>query len=277
MARQKIKMTFIGKSENPDADAVARRFAIIVKLLSEMDKRSWQVGHPRYAWEISAAQKASPFTVEIEGRKRVEDADEFDVVSVLMGGIEVLEISPNPEIPNGFSYDDLRLLERLPERKKNSSVRIVLESTNQKGETKRIEPSETMRRKIKRLRATAPSAQDEYIAVEGRLKLIEVSDDSPESARFHLDLVVRETGEVIYCTFKPSDSEVLGGHIGQSAFVEGVLTRPIGPGRPRMHVESFRLIPKRPLSLEEIHTHNLRIPSGMDSEEFVRSLRSKVD
>lgn len=277
MSRQKIRLVFSGKSENPDGNAVARRFSAIMKLLVEMDRRSWEVGHARYAWEISLARKESPFTMEIEGRKRIEAADEFDVVSIITAGIDLLDSAEQPRVPDGFTADDLRHVARLAEGNGTDAVRMVIESTNLAGETRRVEPSKLLARKIKRLRQSMPGLQQEYVSIEGRLKLIAVSNDDPKTAKFHLDLVVRETGEEIYCTFLPADSEVLGAHIGHSVFVEGFLEKSPEGGRPRMSVNAFKLLPKQPLSLDEIHAHRLRVPNGMNSDEYVRSLRARVD
>lgn len=121
----------------------------------------------------------------------------------------------------------------------------------------------SQRRRSERLPAT------EYVVLEGRLC---TATNEPNSRDKKLAIVDRDTGGLIECVFEPTDADAISAHAGHRACVEGWLSLAEGP--PTLRVVAFQLIPKAPITLEEIRGRGLRTPGGQSPESFVRSLRS---
>lgn len=118
-------------------------------------------------------------------------------------------------------------------------------------------------------------AKPEYVVIEGLLRMIE-ADPRESRRRYTLALIERGTDLNIRCQFSPSDSEELGAHVGNRLFVEGYMTTE-PDGRKNIDVSAFRLIPKTPLTDEDLKDYGIRTPDGIDAESYIEGLRADYE
>ena len=81
MREQRITIRLGNLLGDPDAEVALRTALSIVQLLEALDKKSWQVGHPRYRWGIAKASKSSPMEVECVAQILIHDSAKPDIVA----------------------------------------------------------------------------------------------------------------------------------------------------------------------------------------------------
>jgi hypothetical protein len=277
LSEQKITMIIGEASGDPDATVFARKFISLLRLLESVDERSWQIPHPRYKWEISQVSKSSPMTLEMRPILRSKDVSEENISGKLLDGLERLSKSADPSLLSEgvFTSEDMGHIVSLGVMRKYESTMPTKLVFHDNGSSKTIVPTSNLVKNARKLKTTVQPKPDEYLAIEGLLRTITL--DPREDMFTHVfEVVELDSGDEFVCQFDPSDAGQIGAHVGNYLFVEGVTRFSRGKGKPQMSVESYRLIPKNPISLEEVRKRGLRIPGGKSSAEFVRDMRSDI-
>lgn len=222
--------------------------------------------------------------MRIEARLALQNAEEFDVVGQVIGGLRQIEdhVDVCPA-DCWFSAAELRFVTNLAGRQYDRSEHLQFSYASDDGGTAMYRPKPDLAKHARQvrcrlLRGNAPNSVPEYIAIEGTIRSV-TADTRGDRTAHEFELIDRYTGEHWICRFDADDAPAIGGHVGQRLFVEGVGTRPLGKATSagRLEVRAFRKIAREPISFDELRRKSLRVPDDTDAATFIDSLRADVD
>lgn len=275
MREQRITLRLGTATGNPDAEVALRTAISILKFLEVVDRKKWAVGHPRYKWEITGANKQSPCTLEYSAVYRAKHYDRpEDIVGDAIRRLRGIGEGREDAIA-GLDAEDLKTVIHIGNGKKNHSIPVNIEIPSPDGtsvETLAITEAVRANAKIFQIKmmAVCDIPKTQYVTLEGELFMIKVRERRSE---YVLGLIDRDTGREIICHFNPMNSSDIGAHIGHRILVEGEQTT-MEDGKSRLDVTAYRLISKDPMDLRDIHALRLTLPDDMSPSEYIRTLRA---
>lgn len=270
MQKQTMTIRMGGKGGTITAESLVDVVESLVEMLKSVDRNMWKVDNPRYRWKITQASKTNPLTLTLEAESAIPDAPEADVVGGVVDGLKRLEKDART-MPKHFSPDDLKQAKRLVHVYNDlmDTLEIETERAGTYRPTKRI--IDSVDRIQVKAKAIKPTKQ--YGSLEGVLRRVTI-DERDERSESDLQLIDRETGELVQCVLEPDVAADLATHFRQRVVLFGEITRDAFHRPIRVSVETFKAIKGEKVpTLADLHRIGLDITGGEDAADYVRRLR----